>query len=785
MFQNYLKTAIRNLFKNRAVSFINIAGLTLGMTGAVLLILTIGYNASYDQFHKNKDNIYCLYSNMEVNGHLETWPFIPAVLGPALAANYPAIKSVARVVDAGNLIEYGDKKIQSFGSYVDPAFLQLFSFPLVQGNQATVLNHAGDIVVTAQFAHTLFGDADPMNKLVKLNNSSTYRVSGVLQDLPYNSQFKFNYLLPGNFSKDSAGSEASWKQYNTFTYVLLQPGVNVAQLNKSVEQFHRNMSSGSPSHHAPWMLYPFSRSFLWNKFVDGKAEGGRIDNQRMLGILAGVILLIACINFMNLSTARSEKRAREVGVRKVMGAAKYALVIQFIGESLLLAFLSGLLSLLLVQLLLPVYSSLGHVHLQIAWLSPAFWLGAVAFVVFTGVVAGSYPAFYMSSFQPVKVLKGITQSSYALLTPRKVLVIIQFVCAVFLINFTILFRKQINFTAERETGFVKENLLYHPLTADLRKNYPLVKNELLNSGVVTAVSESSTTVTQGGTSVSGLKWEGMDPHNNINFDFITTQENFIKTNGLQLLSGRDIDVEHYPTDTAACVLNETAVKMMGLKNPVGQLLTDDTAHIQIVGVIKDFIIGSPAQVIGPMMIHGATGSNVMNIRLINDPGGQNSRKVEAIIKKYNPNFLTECQFAEEDYAAKFREPQNASTLMNSFALIAIFISCMGLFGLAIYMAENKTREIGIRKVLGASVTGITTLLAKDFIKPVIIAVIIASPLAWLFMNFFLKHFSYRTSLSAWIILVSGAAALSIALFTISFQTIKAAIANPLKNLRTE
>jgi ABC-type antimicrobial peptide transport system permease subunit len=423
--------------------------------------------------------------------------------------------------------------------------------------------------------------------------------------------------------------------------------------------------------------------------------------------------------------------------------------------------------------------------MTIPWESPYFWLAGLAVVLFTGILAGSYPAFYLSSFKPVKVLKGIIKTGSALVTPRKVLVIVQFVLAVFLINFTILFRKQVKYGEGRDIGFVKENLVFHQLTADLRKNYDLVKNELINAGIATSVCMSNTPVTRGGTGLSGLQWKGTTGKNNISFELLETSGDYVVTNGLTLAAGRDIDIARFSTDTASCMINEASAKVLGFKNPVGEVIVDDGFNWKIVGVVKDFFMGSPGEAVAPALIRGSRRGNFINVRLKSNASIQTFKNLEGILKKYNPNFLTEYQFADADYANKFRQAHNASMLINSFAIIAIFISCMGLFGLATYMAENRTREIGIRKVLGASVSGITSLLTREFIKLVVIAVVIATPLAWLIMHSFLQQFAYRTTISWWIFVVTGISALLIAMFTVSYQSIKAAIANPVKSLRTE
>jgi len=659
----------------------------------------------------------------------------------------------------------------------------MFSFPLIEGNAQTALNDAQSIVITDQLAKKLFGNEKPINKIIRADNAENFIVRCVLEDLPHNTKFKFEFLLSWEYLKATGIENASWTNAYASTFVELQAASNIDAVNKKISNvIDRQTNSDSK---IEIFLHPLSKEHLQNRFENGKPAGGSIDNLRFLGILAGIILLIACINFMNLSTARSEKRAKEVGVRKVVGAVKRSLVIQFIGESVLMAFIAGVIALALIQFVLPSFNSFAKVEVVLAYQSFFFWLMAFCFVVFTGILAGSYPAFYLSSFTPVKVLKGVLKNGKALVTPRKILIIVQFVLSIFLINFTILFRKQINYSQSREIGFVKENLVFHSLTDDLRKNYAVIKNELINTGAAISLCKSSTPITRGGASISGLQWEEMDPKSNISFEFLTTNEDFIKTNGLKLVEGRDIDVANFSTDTASCMINESALKVMGLKDPIGKIIKDDNANLKIIGVVKDFLIGSPTQIMQPMLIKGDDRANFISIRLNDNNPMQNVKYAEAILKKYNPNFITEYQFADDDFANKFQQAKNASALINSFALIAIFISCMGLLGLSIYMAENRTREIGIRKVLGASVAGITALFAKDFLKLVMLAVIIASPLAWWFMNFFLQQFSYRTNISWWIMVSAGITALLIAFLTISFQSIRAAMANPVKNLRTE
>jgi putative ABC transport system permease protein len=782
MLKNYFKIAFRNLFKNKVHSLINIAGLALGMAAATLLLLNIQHGLSIDQFHEKKANLYLAYNKAFINGSIACYDATAAPLAPALQ-HYPEVKNVARLAGANMLFRYADKKIAATGNFTDPAFLSMFSFPLIAGNIQTALADPNDIVLTQQLAAKLFGSEDPINKVITTPTGNTFIVTGVLRDLPPNTQFNFQCLM----SWTQFHSPSSWKNQDVVTYAELMPGANIDAVNGKIAKI---VTGNNPGEQAlathSIFLYPLTKVWLEGRFENGRPAGGNIDNLKMLGGLAGIILLIACINFMNLSTARSEKRAKEVGIRKVIGAERRSLIFQFIGESVLMALLAGIIALMLMTLVLPSFGTLISTKLTMPWLSPLFWFAALAFILLTGLLAGSYPAFYLSSFKPIKVLKGILQNGNALVKPRKVLVVVQFVFSIFLINFTVIYQKQVRYELNREVGYTRDDLAFHDLTPDLRQHYAAVKNELLAAGVASSVSESNTTVTRDEGQESGLKWAGMDPTANPGFVLMMENGGFVQTSGLSLIAGRDIDIVKYPGDTLSCVINETSARILGFKNPIGSIINDEAERWMIVGVVKDFLVDQPDQGMPPVLIKGAVSAGVINIRIDrNRPFDQNVRQVEAILKKYNPSFITDLQFADKDYAFKFQQARNTALLINTFAFIAIFVSCMGLLGLAIYTTENRTREIGIRKVLGSSIGGIVALLTRDFVKLVLISILIASPLAWFFMNNFLLHYSYRTTVDGWVLLISGVAALFLALVTIGFQVTRAALANPVKNLRTE
>ena len=534
-------------------------------------------------------------------------------------------------------------------------------------------------------------------------------------------------------------------------------------------------------------LYPIERWRLYSSFKNGHEDGGLIDFVRMFGIIAAFILLIACINFMNLSTARSEKRAKEVGIRKVVGAKKKSLIGQFIGESILLAFIAGLLALLIVEIALPAFSKLTDKSLFMSYADTGFWMKFFGFIFLTGVIAGSYPAFFMSSFNPSKVLKGTYKAANALITPRKLLVVLQFTFAIILIICTSIVKQQIDHAQNRETGYEKDNLVYHMLTGDIEKNFHLIKNELLSSGVARSVTKTSAPLTQGWSDSWGFQWEGKEPNDKTSFDRFCADEALATTAGMSFLMGRDFDLQKFPTDSNAMIINESAWKTMKFKDPIGQIVYDGDNKFHIVGVIKDFILQSPYYPTKPMVIEGANGwFNVIHFKLNGEnTTTDNIKKAEAIFKKYNPEYPFEYKFIDEEYSRKFREEQATGTLAALFAGLTIFISCLGLFGLATYMAENRIKEIGVRKVLGASVANITTLLSIDFLKLVMISFLIACPVAWWMMVKWLQEYPYRVSIQWQVFVFAGFLSLLISILTVSYQSIKAAVANPVKSLRTE
>ncbi len=792
MLKTFFKIAYRNFIRNKAFSFINMAGLTVGIASVLLIFLWIQNELGYDQFHEKKDRIYVAWNRATFDGKLMCWQTTPKILASTMERDLPEVERAVRVNWSNKfLFSIGDKRITRPGNMVDTGFLQVFSFPLLKGDPATALNDMHSIILTEKLAKALFGKEEAMGKVIKVDNKDNFTVTGIAKDLPNNTRFDFEYLLPWSYLVYRKENDSSWLNNSTRTYVLLKANATLASVAPKMKVLKQKYNQEARESNWEMFLYPISRWRLYSSFTNGAEDGqGIIQYVRIFGIIAGFILLIACINFMNLSTARSEKRAREVGIRKVVGARKGSLIGQFIGESILLAFLASLIALIIVQLCLPAYNRLTHKELSLNFTSAGTWLAMIGFIILTGLLAGSYPAFFLSSFQPVKVLKGTFKKAHALVTPRKVLVVLQFTFAIILIICTIIVKQQLDYARNRETGYNKANLVYHFFTNDIEKNYKLIKDELLSSGAATSVVKTNSPLTEVWSDGWGQEWEGKDPNDKTDFQRYIQDEGLGAAAGLQFVQGRDFNLQQFPTDSTAMIINESSLKVMKFKDPIGKTVKDNGIEWHIVGVIKDFIISSPYEPIKPMLIFGAK-TNWFQTLLIKLNGNNsrgtaaNLKTVEGIFKKYNPEYPFEYRFVDEEYAAKFMEEKRIGILASLFAGLTIFISCLGLFGLATYMAENRIKEIGVRKVLGASVTGITALLSKDFLKLVLISFVVAAPIAWWAMHNWLQDYTYRVSIQWWIFLAAGAISMIIALLTVSFQAIKAAMANPVVSLRSE
>jgi ABC-type antimicrobial peptide transport system permease subunit len=785
MIKNYLKVAIRSLMRNKSFSVINIAGLAIGMASAILILLWVQNEISYDRFHTNSDRLYEVWGNETINGTINSTIATPEIMQPALKKEKPEIDKATRVSwPITFLFQVGKKSLQPTGNFVDPDFLTMFSFPMLRGN-VNALESPYSVVLTESLAKKLFGDQDPMGKSITIQRSQDHIVTGILKDPPNNTQFNFEYLLSYNYNTVRKNIDEDWTDISIRTFVTLKPNASFTAANSQISNFSKKHSGGRSK--SSDFLYPVSQLRLYSNFVNGKPVGGLITTVRTFILIATFILLIACINFMNLSTARSEKRAREVGIRKVAGALKRSLILQFLLESVLIALVAGILAITIVEIALPQFNILTEKQLSLNFGSVGLWISAVGFILLTGILAGSYPAFFLSAFNPVAVLKGTFQKINALITPRKILVVLQFSFAIALIICTIIIKEQIKFAQERNAGYNKKDLGYVFMQGDLDKNFELVKNDLLNSGAAISVAKTMAPMTQNWSAGISMKWQGSDPNANIQINRYTSNGDMIKTMGLKLVQGRDIDVKNYPTDSTACLISESAVKVMGFKNPIGQIIYDEPDSWHVVGVINDFILESPYEAVKPFMVKGPKyGGNTIHMRL--NPANstaQNLAKAEKIFKKYNPAYPFQFVFIDKEYEKKFTDERLIGTLASLFAGLTIFISCLGLFGLATFMAEKRIKEIGIRKLLGASVSSVTALLSKDFLKLVMIAIAIASPVAWWAMQTWLQGYTYRIKIGWWVFAGAGLLSLIISFITVSFQAIKAALANPAKSLKTE
>jgi putative ABC transport system permease protein len=794
MFRNYFKTALRNITRQKIFSFVNIAGLAVGMAAAMLILLWVQNQLDIDRFFKNENRIYLMYNrDKNESGETYLWPNTPQILAPTLRKDYPEVEDAVRYRNVTFLLSANDKHLNIQGAFADSSFLKVFNFSLLHGHVPESLSNSYSIVITASLAKKFFGNEEAVGKTIRIDSVNNCTVTAVLKDLPNNTQFNFEYLLPWSYMKKIGWADNDWNNNGIYTYALLRPNTSQATFDKKVKDITVDHTKGTESPSTTEVFtQPLSRAYLYSADENGKLTGGPIETVRLFAIIAAFILLIACINFMNLSTARSEKRAKEVGIRKMMGAKKIKLISQFLLESVMFSFFAFVLALKLIQVSLKPFNELTGKQLFIDYSNYSFWLFATAFILFSGILAGSYPAFFLSSFNPVKVLKGTFKKANAAVNPRKVLVIVQFTFAIILIISTIIVYRQIQYALNRNSGYNKNDLIYTFAQGDVDKHYDLIKNDLLSSGAVVSMTRCANPITRKWGDSWGYQWNGSTKQDEkIDFLSLGTDADFTKTIGVKLIAGRDIDVYNYPTDSTAVLLNEAAAQRMHVKNPVGMTIraTDGSGQWHVVGVISNFIMESPYEKdINPMMIFGPARNSGYVVHIRFNPAkttADNLATTEKIFKEYNPQYPFDYVFADAAYARKFENAQRTAKLAALFAGLTIFISCLGLFALATYMAEQRTKEIGVRKVLGASAFNITALISKDFIKLVAVSFVIASPVAWVAMHKWIQSYSYRIGIEWWVFALAGIAVGVIALLTVSFQAIKAAMANPVKSLRTE
>jgi len=787
MFRNYLKIALRSLMKNSVYSFINIGGLAIGIASSMLIFLWVADEFAYDRFHENYNNTYKLFMTQQWAQGVSCQPAMPYPMKEAVKARSSQVKYIVRTNwGEGNTLQVGEKRLNKFGMSVTEDFFKIFSFRMIKGDPNTALNDPNSIVITESTANALFGGRDAINQFIKVDNGGELKVTGVVENVRAQSSLEFDYLLPYSYyemTQSWVKPSIGWDNNFTQLYVQLQPGAKEAEVNKSIENLMSQNNPKAPT--AKLFLHPMSKWRLYSKFENGINTGGMIEYVKLFTAIAIFVLVIACINFMNLATARSESRAREVGIRKSVGSRRKELIFQFLGESLIITFISFLLALVIVELVLPSYNLMVDKQIHINYTNPWLWFSAFGLILITGIFSGSYPAFYLSGFSPVKVLKGKLNVTKGGSTPRKILVTLQFGFSIFLIIGTVVIYQQILHVKNRDLGYDKENLVQLWTNNELEKNFQTIREELVRTGVVKSVCKSNSPIT---TIFSNqeVKWQGMPPAARVSFATIATEYDYTETMGIKLLEGRDFS-RQFKSDSSACVVNQAAVDLMAMKDPIGRKITWENRDLEIIGVTPNVVMDSPYRPVEAMvLIFSTTWSSTVTLRLNKTDDVKSAmEKVEKVFKKLNPNYPFEYRFVEADFERKFSTINLISRLAGLFASLAIAITCLGLFGLAAFTAEQRTKEIGIRKVMGASVSSLVALISKDFSKLVIIAFLISAPITWWFLNNFLERYPYRIEIAWWVMATAGLISLLLALLIVSTQALKAAVSNPTQSLRSE
>lgn len=788
MLRNYFKIAFRSLIKNPAYSFINIGGLAIGLTSSILILLWVADEYSYDNFHENYSSIYKLYQSQQWAQGIGTGIAMPYPMKEAVMSKSSQIKRVVITNwGEGNLLQVGEKRLNKLGLSASEDFFKVFSFNMTKGDPNTALNNPNSIVLTQSTAQAFFGDEDPINQIIKIDNAQELKVTGVIDDVRERpTEFKFDYVLPFSYYESTQNwvknSRDNWNNNSFPMYVQLQPGATEEEVNASIKYIIKENNKKAPT--AVLFLHPMSKWHLYSNFENGKISGGMSDYVQLFTAIALFVLIIACINFMNLATARSESRAREVGIRKSVGSRRKELILQFLGESLLVTFLAFLVAIALVELALPGYNTLVSKHIAVDYSNPLVWAVALGLVFVLGILAGSYPAFYLSSFQPVKVLKGKIKLGKGASTPRQVLVTLQFGISIFFIIGTLIVYQQIMHVKSREVGYDRENLIQIWTNNELEENFQTVRNALAETGVVKSACKSNSPITSI-FSNNEVKWTGM-PDQRVGFSTIATEYDYTETMGIKILEGRDFSRD-FKSDTAAVIVNQAAVEFMGMKEPLGQKIWYNERELEIVGVTADVVMANPdAPVEAMTLIFDPDWSSTITVRLnqTSDINGAIA-KVEQVFKKHNPNYPFEYRFVDVDFEKKFAQINLISRLAAIFAGLAIVITCLGLLGLAAFTAEQRTKEVGIRKVLGASVASIVVLISKDFSRLVLFAFLFSAPLGWWALSKFLERYPYRVEISWWVLLSAGVIAFVLAILIVSTQALRAAVSNPVNSLRNE
>lgn len=789
MFRLNFKIALRSLMRYKSVSLINIAGLGIGISSCLLLLLYVSYESNYDRHFKDSRNLYQAMINLyDVDGGvLRTIDQTQNVLAASLKSGFPDVEESGRLTDSyPRLLQAGENSIKLSNRYADPSILKLFDFTFLSGSPLSALDDPGSVVLTQSVAIQLFGSTQVLNKTVKFEDQVELKVSGVIKDLPANTTYNFQMLTPWKlFENLNEWPKApAWGNHNYYTLVRLSANSDVAALNDNLKGLvKKNLRLAKED----VFLYPLNDLHLHGTFVNGQPNGGRIQQIHLFIGLSIGILLIACINFINLSTANAQRRAKEIGVKKTIGATRFSLMLQFGLESLILTFISILVSVVIVEFSLPWFNSILGIQIVINYFNPLTWLLLLGVLVFTGLIAGSYPAIYLSGLSTIRSLKNTFnfKKGYSF-SFRQFLVIGQFVFAFILITATITIYKQIQYLKNKPLGYESSGLVEIPHEGLLYPKYELLKSRLLQSGAVVNMTQSSSSITDKKSTIRGLAWEGMsDTDKNIDFDQVYTLDGFTETMNIKMLTGRDFS-HKFASDTAGLLLSKKAVGVMRLKNPIGSRILYQGEQRTVVGVFDDIRWGDPGAASAPMVIAYEDYSDVITMRL--NPAKSVNESIDVIskiLKSVNPNFPVQLKFIDSLNEVKLKDEATLGILANLFGCLSIFISCMGLFALASFSAEQRKKEISIRKVLGATISQLMVLLSSSFLKLVFIGIIIAVPVAFLIMQEWLDSFVVRTPLSLWLFLQSAFIIISVALLTVSWQTYRASVANPVKALKYE
>jgi predicted permease len=784
MFLIFLKTTFRSLWKNKTYSFLNIFGLAIGITCAGLIFLWVEDETNFDSVYTKKDQLYTIRENQTYDGVTRTFISTPGPMAAAIKAEVPGIANTCRMNHTQLLFSKADKAIYERGCYTDSSFFSMFTMQFVQGSIKDVFRETNSLVITQKMANRFFGDEQHVvGKTLLVDNNQQYLITGVVKDVPANTTLQYDWFIPYDVYGNTRPWIKNWGSNGTNTYVELVPGASLAAINKQLFDFIEKKQAGATSRS---FLFAMKDWRLRDNFEGGKQTGGRIEFVKMFTVIAWIILLIACINFMNLATARSEKRAREVGVRKVMGADKKRLILRFIGEALCMSFLAVFFGVILIMLVLPSFNVLVEKQLTIGLNQPLHAAAVVAVALLCGCIAGSYPAIYLSSFNPVSVLKGMVKRSPSASLIRKGLVVFQFGISIVLIISTVIIYQQVQHVKTRDLGYDKNNLVSVDIHADMIRNFSVIRQDLLNTGLIENAGLSSYNTLYVGNNGSGYTWKGYENAANILISNRQVSPELIPTLGLKLLEGRGFNPD-IASDSNHIIITASLAKMMGKAPTVGKTIYDGKNQLTVIGVVNDFIYGDMYGKSDPIIFSPAPErTKYLFVRLKSQfETGKSLAALGAVLQKHNPAYPFVYSFVDDQFNQMFTSETLIGKLSRLFAALAILISCLGLFGLSAYTAERRTKEIGIRKVLGASVTGITGLLTKDFMILVLLSALIAFPVAWWAMTKWLQGYAYRIDINWWVFVLAGATAMLIALVTISFQSVKAALSNPVKSLRTE